>query len=131
MARPSKYETHVAERFTEIADWLRNGANEREIAQRLGISADSLIEYKKKFSEFSELLKKTRACVDAEVENALLEKCRKGDTTAIIFWLKNRRPKQWSEKPNAEDIDKNEVRVIIERKVVDLSKEKKYDADSI
>lgn len=103
MARPSKYETHVAPRLKEVEDWLRNGAAETDIARNLGIAVSTLCEYKKEFSEFSEVLKKTRACVDAEVENALLEKCRKGDTTAIIFWLKNRRPKQWRDKPEAQD----------------------------
>lgn len=97
MARPSKYETHVAPRLSEISDWVRNGASDREVAQRLGISADSLIEYKKRFSEFSECLKNTRAYVDGKVENALLNRALAGDTTAMIFWLKNRRPKEWRE----------------------------------
>lgn len=95
MARPSKYNTHVAPRLSEVADWVRNGASDREVAQRLGISADSLIEYKKQFSEFSECLKNTRAYVDGQVENALLQKAINGDTTAMIFWLKNRRPEEW------------------------------------
>lgn len=97
MARPSKYETHVAPRLSEISDWVRNGASDREVAQRLEISADSLIEYKKRFPEFSECLKNTRAYVDGKVENALLNRALAGDTTAMIFWLKNRRPKEWRE----------------------------------
>ena len=28
-------------------------------------------------------------------ENALLRKALNGDTTAIMFWLKNRKPSQW------------------------------------
>ena len=97
MARPSKYETHVAPRLSEISDWVRNGASDREVAQRLEMSADSLIEYKKRFPEFSECLKNTRAYVDGKVENALLNRALAGDTTAMIFWLKNRRPKEWRE----------------------------------
>ena len=50
MARPSKYETHVAPRFEEIKDWVRNGATDEEVAKKLGISRDSLCEYKKQFS---------------------------------------------------------------------------------
>lgn len=98
MARPSKYESHVAPRLDEVADWARNGATNKEIAANLGISIDSLCEYKKEFSEFSEVLKKTRDFVDGKVETALLNKALNGDTTAIIFWLKNRRPKQWRDK---------------------------------
>lgn len=95
MARPSKYATYVAPRLEEIADWVRNGATDRQIAERLGIAESTLNEYKKLFSEFSECLKNTRAYVDGQVENALLKKALNGDTTAMIFWLKNRRPKEW------------------------------------
>ncbi len=105
MARPSKYQTHVAPRLNEIADWLRNGATDKEIAARLGISEDSFYTYKREFSEFSETLKKTRDAVDGEVENALLQSALKGNTAAQIFWLKNRRPKQWREKPVEEPGD--------------------------
>lgn len=131
MARPSKYETYVEPRLSEVADWVRNGASDREVAERLGISADTLIEYKKQFSEFSECLKKTRAYVDGQVENALLKKALSGDTTAMIFWLKNRRPEAWREKPKEDDTEKQEVKITIERKVIDLSKGKDDANDTL
>lgn len=124
MARPSKYETHVAPRLIEVEDWVRNGATDKEVAQRLGISVDTMCVYKKEFSEFSEALKKGREYTDSEVENALLRRAlgysfsestrelRDGvlvetkvvtkhippDVTAQIFWLKNRRADAWKEK---------------------------------
>ena len=99
MARPSKYETHVAPRLEEVKDWVRNGATDEEIAKRLGVSRDSLIEYKKEFSEFSDILRKGKEYIDGQVENALLQNALKGNITAQIFWLKNRRAKLWREKP--------------------------------
>lgn len=102
MSRPSKYETHVKPRLSEVEDWVRNGASDKQVAERLGISADTLIEYKKQFSEFSECLKNTRAYVDGRVENALLDRALAGDTTAMIFWLKNRRPKEWRDTTNVD-----------------------------
>lgn len=124
MARPSKYQTHVAPRFNEIADWVRNGATDADVATRLGISLDSLYTYKRQYSEFSDTLKKTRDAVDAEVENALLNKARAGDTTAMIFWLKNRRPKQWRDKPIDDNAGAcNNDGIVVERRIVDLTKE--------
>ncbi len=108
MARPSKYESNVAPRLNEIADWVRNGATEKDVAERLGISERSFYEYKNEFSQFSQVLKKTRDAVDGEVENALLQSALSGNTTAQIFWLKNRRPKQWRDKPS-EDIGEKDV----------------------
>jgi len=74
MGRPSKYDSHVEPRFAEIEEWAKAGATDAEIARRLGISGDTLIEYKKQFPEFSELLKKGKAVADGEVENALLKR---------------------------------------------------------
>lgn len=105
MARPSKYETHVAPRFEEIKDWVRNGATDEEVAKKLGISRDSLCEYKKQFSEFSDLLKKNKEYVDSQVENALLKSALSGNITAQIFWLKNRRPELWRDKPTQQEED--------------------------
>ena len=36
------------------------------------------------------------------MENALLRNAIKGDTTAQIFWLKNRRPDKWRDKRDLE-----------------------------
>lgn len=128
MGRPSKYETHVAPRLGEIADWVRNGASNKEIAVRLGISIDSFCEYQKEFPEFSETLKKTRDAVDGEVENALLQNALNGNTTAQIFWLKNRRPYKWRDKPiDSSDESADGIKITIERSVVDLSKNKGGD----
>ncbi len=105
MARPSKYQTHVAPRFEEIKDWIRNGATDEEVAKRLDISRDSLYEYKKQFPDFSDLLKKNKEYVDSQVENALLKSALNGNITAQIFWLKNRRPELWRDKPTHQEED--------------------------
>lgn len=113
MARPNKYETHVASRLGEVADWVRNGATEREIAERLDIAMSTFCEYKKGFSEFSEVLKKTRDSVNGDVENALLQNALKGNITAQIFWLKNRRPKLWRDKPVEEIAEEEKAELVL------------------
>ena len=120
MARPSKYETHVAPRLEEIKDWVRNGATDEEVAQRLGISRSTFCEYKNGFSEFSDTLKETKEIVDSQVENALLQNALKGNITAQIFWLKNRRPDKWREKLSP-DKENDRLKIVVENKLENLS----------
>lgn len=78
-----------------IEGYARDGAKENQIAEALGISQNTLINMKSNYSEVSEALRKGKEIVDYAVENALLRKALSGDTTAIMFWLKNRKPSQW------------------------------------
>lgn len=41
----SKYETHVEPYLKDIERWMRNGATEKEVAQKLGISYTSMKKY--------------------------------------------------------------------------------------
>jgi len=109
----SKYETHVAPRLEEIKDWVRNGATDDEIIIRLGIARSSFYEYKNKISDFSDALKETKEYVDAKVENALLQNALKGNITAQIFWLKNRRSERWREKPEEQELEENQINVTL------------------
>lgn len=79
--------------------WARDGLTDRQIANNLGVSEATLYNWKRDHLEILEALKKGKEIVDFEVENALLQKAIGGDTTAAIFWLKNRKPKQWRDKP--------------------------------
>ena len=82
-----------------ITGWARDGLVDEQIAHNMGIAAGTLYDWKKKFSKISEALKTGKEVVDYQVENALLHKALGGDTTAQIFWLKNRRPDKWRDKP--------------------------------
>ena len=75
--------------------YARDGATEKQIAEALGISQNTLINMKSQYGDVSEALRKGKEIVDYAVENALLRKALGGDTTAIMFWLKNRKPSQW------------------------------------
>ena len=64
----------------------------------MGINVATLYRWKNEHNEIRDTLKKTKEVVDREVENALFKKAIEGDTTAMIFWLKNRRPNDWRDK---------------------------------
>ena len=78
--------------------WARDGLTDEQIADKMGISVVTLYNWKKEHLEILEALKKGKEVVDVEVENALLNLAKSGNVTAIIFWLKNRRPNVWRDK---------------------------------
>lgn len=120
----SKYFTHVEPKLKLIEGWARDGLTDEQIYNNLGISKDSFYKYKKQYSDFSDSLKRGKEIVDYEVENALLKRAlgyeydeityENGeevkrvtkqvapDTTAQIFWLKNRKPDKWRDKKDVE-----------------------------
>ena len=96
-----------------IEGWARDGLTDEQIAHNMGIAPSTLYEWKKQYSEISEALKKGKEVVDKMVENALLKRALKvtkvvekeviPDTTAQIFWLKNRKPEEWRDKRQVEE----------------------------
>ena len=123
----SKWE-QVKDKLTLVEGWARDGLKDKQIANNLGISKDTFYKYKKNYPDFSDTLKKGKEIIDYEVENALLKRAlgyeytettkeikENGnkiikkitkqvapDVTAQIYWLNNRKPKQWR---NKQDID--------------------------
>lgn len=125
----------------QIEGWARDGLIDEQIAKNIGISRTTFYEWVKRFPNIADALKKGRAPVDIEVENALLncalgfiktvrkpfkvkKKTRYPDgkveeteiieyadedeyippnTTAQIYWLKNRKPDDWRDKPVVEE----------------------------
>lgn len=102
-----KYEKWLTEDgLIRIRGWARDGLTDEQIAQNMGISRKTLYEWKDRFSDICNALKETKDVVDRNVENALYEAAMKGNITAQIFWLKNRRPAVWREKQLEELTDR-------------------------
>lgn len=96
-----------------IQGWARDGLTDEQIAHNMKITRSTLSEWKKKYSDISDTLKKGKEIIDYEVENSLLKEALKGNVTAQIYWLKNRRPDKWREKP-VEKIDLEDIPIIID-----------------
>ena len=79
----------------------RDGLTDEQIAEKMRIGMTTYYRWQTDYREIREALKKGKEVVDYEVENALLEECKSGNVTAQIFWLKNRRPDKWRDKPDA------------------------------
>ena len=73
------------------------GLIDEQIAVILNISVRTL-NYWKKRPEFSQALKRGKLKADFQVTQSLYKKALGGDTTACIFWLKNRQPDKWRDR---------------------------------
>ena len=71
LGRKSAYEEKIKPRFSEIAEWVRNGATEKSIANRLGISRKTFMKYKALESDLVTLLKSNREVAVNEIENSM------------------------------------------------------------
>lgn len=85
-----------------LEDWARNGLTDDQIARNMGVGTRTLYDWKAKYPQISQSLKRGKQVVDAQVENALLSSALAGNVTAQIYWLKNRRPDQWRDKPGSD-----------------------------
>lgn len=122
MARPSKYNPDYPKQAQKLC---RLGATDKELADFFGVAESTLNKWKEDYPEFSESLKEGKALADAEVADKLYKRATgyehaavkivanantgqehivnyteryPPDTTAAIFWLKNRRPDLWRDK---------------------------------
>lgn len=120
MAKGKYQEWLEPEGLLKLEGWARDGLTDEQISSNMGITTSTLYVWKNKYSEISEALKKGKEVVDRQVENALLKRAlgykydevtiEDGvetkrvtkevvpDTTAQIFWLKNRKPYVWRDK---------------------------------
>lgn len=127
-----KYEYWITpEGLLKIEGWARDGLTDEQIAKNMGVSVSTLNNWKNKYVEILESLKRGKEVVDRLVENALLKRALgysyteityEGgvetkrvvkevvpDTTAQIFWLKNRKPEDWRDKREITTDDNDQV----------------------
>lgn len=105
MAKGKYQEWLEPEGLLKIEGWARDGLTEEQIAHNMGISRETLNQWKKQFSDISDTLKRGKEVVDYMVENALFKNAIEGNVTAQIFWLKNRKPDKWRDKRNADELE--------------------------
>lgn len=124
--------------LTLLSGWAREGLTDDDISKKIGISRSTLSEWKKKYPDISDTLKKNKEIVDYEVENSLLKralgyeydeitqelyggkmivskrvtKSVAPDVGAAMAWLKNRQPTKWRDKPQESDSPNKKVVIV-------------------
>lgn len=126
MARPSKYKPEFAEQARKLC---LLGATDKELSDFFEVSESTLNLWKQEHKEFSESLRAGKSEADAEVAEKLYRRALgyshdavkivadartkeehivhftehyPPDTTAAIFWLKNRQRDKWRDKSERE-----------------------------
>lgn len=102
------------EKILLIEGWARNGLTNEQIASNMDIVVSTLWEWRKKSPKISNALKIGKDEADIQVENALYKAALEGNTTAMIFWLKNRRSKEWRDKIQQEITTESAVKLVID-----------------
>lgn len=107
-----------------------DGLTDKEIAGKMGVSYSTMRTWRDKFPLFKAVLQDGKDIADRKVERSLFERAigynytekkitesksirvakteiwekhMPGDTTAMIYWLKNRKPDVWRERKNEPD----------------------------
>jgi hypothetical protein len=122
MARPSKYKDEYCEQAKKLCGL---GATDAQMADFFKVTEKTFANWKNKHPEFLHALKKAKEISDSRVVRSLFERATgyshpdshitvidkkvvitpitkhyAPDTTACIFWLKNRDKDNWRDKPD-------------------------------
>ena len=125
MAKGKYQEWLTPDGLLQLEGWARDGLTDDQIAAKIGITRSTFYAWANKYADFSDAIKKGKAPVDIQVENALLKRALgydyeettkevriepggkqqttiktvkkhvPGDVTAQIIWLNNRKPATW------------------------------------
>ncbi len=138
--RPTKYKPEYC---IQAAKLCKLGATDKGIADFFDVSEATINNWKIEYPVFLESIKSAKQYSDDEVVKSLYKRALgyeveehkneegdsgkkttvttkqiAGDTTAMIFWLKNRKPGEWRDKQEVDHSGGVEIKQVI-RKVID------------
>lgn len=94
-----------------LQGWKRNGLTDEQIAHNMGIVPRTLERWKKDHSQICRALKVGHEQANFIIEGELFKKAMHGNTTAMIFWLKN----NWRDKYNDSELSPEERKLATAR----------------
>lgn len=121
MARAKPEDWKTEDGLLLIRGWARDGLTQEDIANNIGVSRVTLLNWRKRYPEIEAAVMDGKEKADRVVENALYKRATgysyeevfrnedgkvvkrvtkdvAPDVTAAIFWLKNRKPEFWRDR---------------------------------
>jgi predicted DNA-binding protein (UPF0251 family) len=126
-----KEEILTPETISRIRDMRASGLTLEQTAKSIGVSRKTLYTWTKENEALADALKEGAAAAVEAVESKLFELAMSGNLTACIFFLKNRSPEKWADKPRTR-VQLEQERLTIQTQEMDYMKKKagfydKYD----
>ena len=93
-----------------LRGWKTKGLTDQQIADNIGINVRTLDKWKASHGQIRQALKRGKEHANYAVENALLKKAMDGNTTAMIFWLKNNYRDKYTDDVTNPELRKAQIR---------------------
>jgi len=77
---------------------LMAGADMAIASRLVGVSREALRKHALANPATAKRMEEAKSFADDRIQKSLFNKALGGDTTAMIFWLKNRRPVEWRDR---------------------------------
>lgn len=133
--RPTKFSDAIKDTMLSL---YKSGKTDKEVADIIGVEERTINNWKGKHKDFFHALKESKNVADDIVLASLFNRATGGDgyrpdTTAQIFWLKNRQPKEWRRSEmevsvkNISDLTDEQLDEKIVRLQKELSAQRKKD----
>lgn len=88
-----------------MSGWARRGLSFKEISDKIGITDRTLRNWRKQEEKIDTALQTNREMAVLGVEGRLWNEAMSGNTTAMIFYLKNTAPDKWRDHPASIELE--------------------------
>lgn len=85
MAKGKYEEWQTQEGILKLEGWARDGLTDEQIAHNIGIRRPTIYDWKNKYSDIADALKRGKEVIDREVENSLLRRATGTKTHSVTY----------------------------------------------
>ncbi len=91
--RKSKWD-EVRTRLPEIEGWLKKGLTEAQVCKNLGVAVSTFNDYKKRYPELMNAIKRGKQTIITEIENALIKRALGYEYEEVKTYIKRQGDKE-------------------------------------